>query len=66
MMAQFGTASGAGTTATTGRRSITLNLMDALPGSLRGTTIAEELQAIADLDLTALAESKPPRGYGRE
>jgi transposase len=38
----------------------------ALPDSLRGTAMAEALEAIADLDLTALAETKPPRGYGRD
>jgi hypothetical protein len=40
--------------------------LDALPDSLRGTAMAEALEAIADLDLSALAEVKPPRGYGRE
>ena len=40
--------------------------LEALPGSLRGTAMAEALEAIADLDLTALAEVKPPRGYGRD
>ncbi len=38
----------------------------ALPDSLRGTAMAEALEAIADLDLTALAEIRPPRGYGRD
>jgi hypothetical protein len=38
----------------------------ALPDSLRGTAMAEALEAITDLDLTALAETKPPRGYGRD
>jgi hypothetical protein len=28
--------------------------------------MAEALEAIADLDLTALAEIRPPRGYGRD
>ena len=28
--------------------------------------VAEALEAIADLDLSALAETKPPRGYGRD
>ncbi len=40
--------------------------LEALPDSLRGTAMAEALEAIADLDLTALAEIKPPRGYGRD
>ena len=34
--------------------------------SLRATVMAEALEAIADLDLTTLAEAKPPRGYGRD
>ena len=38
----------------------------ALPDNLRGTAMAEALEAITDLDLTALAETKPPRGYGRD
>jgi len=38
----------------------------ALPDSLRDSPTAEALEAIADLDLTALAEIKPPRGYGRD
>ena len=37
-----------------------------LPESLRGTAMAEALEAIADLDLSALAETRPPRGYGRD
>lgn len=37
--------------------------LEALPDSPRGTAMAE---AIADLDLTVLAEVKPPRGYGRD
>ena len=32
----------------------------------RGRKAAEALEAIADLDLTALAECEPPRGYGRD
>jgi len=40
--------------------------LEALPESLRSTAMAEALEAIADLDLTALAEVKPPRGYGRD
>ena len=38
----------------------------ALPDSLRDSPTAEALEAIADLDLTALAEIMPPRGYGRD
>lgn len=43
-----------------------VNWLAVLPDSLRGTAMAEALEAIADLDLTALAETKPPRGYGRD
>jgi hypothetical protein len=38
----------------------------ALPDSPRGTAMAEALEAITDLDLTALVETRPPRGYGRD
>jgi hypothetical protein len=38
----------------------------ALPDSLRGTAMAEALEAIAGLDLSALTEVRPPRGYGRD
>jgi hypothetical protein len=40
--------------------------LDVLPASLHGTATAEALQAIADLDLEALAAIEPPRGYGRD
>jgi hypothetical protein len=40
--------------------------LDALPDGLRDSPVAEALEAIADLDLTALDESEPPRGYGRD
>jgi hypothetical protein len=39
---------------------------DALPDSLRDNTTAEALQAIVELDLDAIAEIVPPRGYGRD
>jgi len=39
---------------------------DALPEALRDTATAEALQAIADLDLSDLADIEPPRGYGRD
>jgi hypothetical protein len=42
------------------------NWFTALPDSLRGTAMADALEAIADLDLTAFAEISPPRGYGRD
>src|SRR5713226_4987825 len=37
-----------------------------LPDSLRDTATAEALEALADLELTALAATDPPRGYGRD
>jgi hypothetical protein len=40
--------------------------LDALPDSLRATPTGEALQAIADLDLDALAAVDPRRGYGRD
>jgi hypothetical protein len=39
---------------------------DALPDSLRDGVTAEALQAIVDLDLDALTEIVPPRGFGRD
>ncbi len=39
---------------------------DALPGGLRDGATAQALQDIVDLDLTALADIQPPRGYGRD
>ena len=38
----------------------------ALPDSLRESPTAAALEAIVDLDLTALAECELPRGYGRD
>jgi hypothetical protein len=40
--------------------------LTALPDSLRDTPTAEALEALADLELTALADIEPPRGYGRD
>ena len=40
--------------------------LTALPDSLRDTATAEALEALADLELTALADIEPPRGYGRD
>lgn len=37
-----------------------------LPDALRDTATAEALQAIVELDLSDLADIKPPRGYGRD
>jgi len=39
---------------------------DALPDSLRDSATAEALQRIIDLELDALTEIVPPRGYGRD
>jgi hypothetical protein len=38
----------------------------ALPDGLRGSSIAESLEAIVEFDLTDLAEIELPRGYGRD
>lgn len=40
--------------------------LEALPDSLQDTTTAEALQAIVELDIEALANTEPPRGYGRD
>lgn len=40
--------------------------LDRLPASLHGSATAEALQAIADLDLDAMAATVPPRGFGRD
>ena len=40
--------------------------LTAIPESLRASPTAAALEAIADLDLTTLAECEPPRGYGRD
>ncbi len=40
--------------------------IEALPESLRGTATADALEAIAELDLDALAAITPPRGCGRD
>jgi hypothetical protein len=37
-----------------------------LPDSLRDTATAEALQAIVELDLDAIADIEPPRGFGRD
>ena len=38
----------------------------ALPHSLQGSSTAEALETIVDLDLTPLSDIEPPRGYGRD
>jgi hypothetical protein len=40
--------------------------LGALPDSLRDSATAQALQDIVDLDLAALADIQPPRGYGRD
>ena len=37
-----------------------------LPDNLRHSTSAEALEAITDIDLDALADITPPKGYGRD
>ena len=37
-----------------------------LPDGLRESSTAGALEAIADLDLSILADIEPPRGYGRD
>ena len=38
---------------------------EAVPETLARCSTADELQAIVELDLEALADIVPPRGYGR-
>ena len=40
--------------------------LTALPDNLGNSPTAEALEAIVELDLTALADIAPPRGYGRD
>ena len=42
------------------------NCLDTLPDALRDTPYEERLQIIADVDIEALEEIEPPRGYGRD
>jgi hypothetical protein len=42
------------------------NWLAALPDGLHGSSIAEVLEAIVELDLTDLLEIELPRGYGRD
>jgi hypothetical protein len=39
---------------------------EVLPESLRDSATAAALQEMIDLDLDAIAEVQPPRGYGRD
>ena len=43
-----------------------LDKLDKLPDALCGTPYGERLQAIADVNIEALEEIEPPRGYGRD
>jgi hypothetical protein len=40
--------------------------LDNLPASLEGSRLAEQLHAVADLDLEQLQAIELPRGYGRD
>jgi hypothetical protein len=40
--------------------------LDNLPPNLESSALAEKLRTIVDLDLGALQEIDPPRGYGRD
>ena len=42
------------------------NWLAMLPDSLRDTPTSDALETIVDLDLTTLADTAPPRGYGRD
>jgi hypothetical protein len=40
--------------------------LDNLPPNLENSTLADKLQTVVELDLEALQEIDPPRGYGRD
>ena len=40
--------------------------LDSLPENLRSSAVAEQLEAICDLDLDSLQDIEPPRGFGRD
>ena len=40
--------------------------LDALPEGLVGSSTAEALSMICDLELSELASIEPPRGFGRD
>ena len=40
--------------------------LDSLPENLRSSAVAEQLEAVRDLDLSSLQEVEPPRGFGRD
>ncbi len=40
--------------------------LDILPPNLEGSTTAEALRSLCDLDLSDLEQIEPPRGFGRD
>ena len=40
--------------------------LDNLPENLRSSAVAEQLEAICDMDIESLQEVEPPRGFGRD
>ena len=40
--------------------------LDALPENLADTATADRLRIVCELDLSELASSEPPRGFGRD
>ena len=40
--------------------------LDNLPDNLQSSAVAEQLEAICDMDVEALQEVEPPRGFGRD
>ena len=40
--------------------------LDSLPENLQSSAVAEQLEAICDLDLESLQDGDPPRGFGRD
>ena len=40
--------------------------LDNLPASLQESALAQKLEAMCELDLSALESAEPPRGFGRD
>ena len=40
--------------------------LDSLPENLQSSAVAEQLEAICELDVDSLQEVEPPRGFGRD
>lgn len=40
--------------------------LDSLPENLRNSAVAEQLEAVCELDVESLQEVEPPRGFGRD